>query len=339
MNRRFTGGSQPPYEELPVKAAYLRWTRGDAKLRAVYKEDPTLYLGGWRATYKAKDGTELPPLPWPLVTRATSNGKGSFQLYAHPVCSILPINHRTRFELRTKVKDPTTGQANWVIAAVSKAKVAGYTPVRQIFGWVYGKGDPKKGFPAVMVIGNWSAFISFERADGKWNKIANTLPEDEALIRRYGTLGYRDKESGILLPCIEERGDIRSTPIEAVGLDTPLPVKITPELDSLWKASMAWANCPRWNAEAAAVPVHENGNEEAPVEDKEAMNKFFVRCRQLGLSNIDQDDLLAQAHGDYAKALALCEEGTPKAAGEDLPTDAHLDDLNAEIEGTEEVAY
>jgi hypothetical protein len=40
MNDKFSDGSASAYAELPVKPAYLRWTRGDAKLRALINSDP-----------------------------------------------------------------------------------------------------------------------------------------------------------------------------------------------------------------------------------------------------------------------------------------------------------
>ncbi len=42
----FTDSDTIPYAELPVKPAFLRWTRGNAQLRPFADTDPAAFLGG-----------------------------------------------------------------------------------------------------------------------------------------------------------------------------------------------------------------------------------------------------------------------------------------------------
>lgn len=295
MNDKFSDGSASAYAELPVRPAYLRWTRGDAKLRALIKTDPALFFGGWRANVTNREGEPNPELPLPVVERVSEDGKHVYKAYASNVIEFLPIQHRTRFELREKVTDPTTGKEKQVIRATSKERRQGYTPVRQVFGLVF---VGEKFAPAVIYIDKWSAFISFERAGQAWGKV--NVPAGHALIRRYGSVGLTDKQTGDVMPNFETYGESRSTPIEAIGRAQPRFVKITPEIDQLWQDSLAWKNCERWNAE---------GKVDEPVEDPAPMQKFLERCNELGLSNIDIEQLVAENKGDYVAALKAIEGG------------------------------
>ena len=147
MNNKFSDGSANAYAELPVKPAYLRWRRGNANMRAVSNSDPALFFGGWKANVKNREGEANPELPLPIVERISEDGKFAYEAYASNVIEFLPIQHRTRFELREKIKDPATGKENTVIRAVAKERRQGYTPVRQVFGLVY-SGD--ESAPAVL---------------------------------------------------------------------------------------------------------------------------------------------------------------------------------------------
>lgn len=294
MDDRFSDGSQSSYAELPVKPAYLRWKRGDAQLRALINNDPALFFGGWRALVKNRDGENNPELPLPIVERVSEDGKHNYEVYATNVVEFLPIQHRTRFEYREKVKDLQTGRETQIIRSVSRERKQGYTPVRQVFGLVF-VGD--KYAPAVIYIDTWSAFISFERAGQKWGKVR--APEGMALVRRYGSIGTTDKGSGKLMPTFEVYGDSRSTPIEAIDIARPRFVKITKELDELWENSQAWRNCERWNAD---------GRVDEPVEDN-AMTKFLKRCEELYLTNVEVEQIVKEHKGDYAAALKAIDEG------------------------------
>lgn len=292
MNDKFSDGSASAYAELPVKPAYLRWTRGNANLRALRESDPAQYFGGWRALVTARDGTLNPELPLPVVERASQDGKHLYKAYATNVLEFLPIQHRTRFELREKVTDQTGNQKD-VIRAIAKERRQGYAPHRQVFGLVY-VGD--NSAPAVLEINTWSTFISFERAGQAWTKIKPA--EGMALVRRYGSIGVKDKNSGLIMPNFEKYREGHSTPIEAIGRDRPRFVKITPELDSLWDGSQAWRNCERWNAE---------GKVEEPAEPISALDKFMERANELSLSESDIEQLLAENGNDYVKAFKALE--------------------------------
>lgn len=288
-DNRFSDGSASSYAELPVKSAYLRWRRGNANMRAVAKTDPALFFGGWKANVKNRDGEMNPVLPIPAVERVSEDGKHTYEAYATNVLEFLPLQHRTRFELREKSKDPMTGRDVVTIRAVSKERMQGYTPVRQVFGLVF-HGDQYA--PAVIYIDSWSAFISFERAGQKWNKV--NPPSGKALVRRYGSVGVKDKETGAVLPNFETYGESRSTPIEAVDVAHPRFVDVTDEMNQLYDASLEWKNCPRWNAE---------GKTDETIGEPTAKRKFLEAALAIRLTDVEIEQLLAENDGDYERAL------------------------------------
>lgn len=296
---KFSDGSSASFEELPVPVAYLKWSRGDAKLRAVAKDDPGIYLGGFRAAVLGFDKEELPSLPLPVVDRMSSDGKHPYKVYASNVINFLPLQHRTRFERKEKYKDEQGNQKEKVVA-IARERREGYTPHRQVFGLIFSK-TLEQYSPAVLNINSWSAFITFEQSGQKWNKIDKNVPDDEALIRRYGTLGNTIEENGekVIIPNFETYGQAQSTPIEAIGLDKPRTIKVTPEIEKLHKDAEAWANCPRWNAEGKVEdgdePIYINANLKA---------QFDEAADAIPLSNIDKEGMLRETNWDFKKALA-----------------------------------
>jgi hypothetical protein len=289
---KFSDGSSSAYTELPVPAAWLSWTRGNSQLRQVAKEDIGAFLGGWHAFTTDKDGNALPSLPLPIVERTSQDGKHLFKVYAFNFINFLPLQHRTRFELRNKVKDPQTGREYDRVVSISRERREGYTPYRQVFGLVFdNKTDVYN--PAVLKVFKWSAFIAFEQSGQAWNKVEKLgIPEGQALIRRYGTVGT--KEGDLTVPNFKIYGQGRSTPIEAVGISKPRFVKILPEFDKLWEDAKAWAACERWNAEGK-VALDDTASDKS---------LFLSKCDDLKLSNIDVEQLIAEANGDYKQALA-----------------------------------
>lgn len=288
MNAKFSAGVDSGYAELPFDVAWLKWSRGDAKLVQLAEKDPGAYFGGWRAMVKSKDGEALPALPLPIVERVSEDGKARYSVYATNSLTFLPIAARVRFELRQKVKDEETGREYERAVHVSKSKREGYAPNRQVFGVVY-SADLKQTAYAVLVINKWSSFISFEKAERAWLKKGRP---GQLVIRRYGTVGTKDKK-GNVTPNFEVFGQSRSTPIEAIGLDEPLYVPITPELDELYDSVKAWQDCPVWNAEGAP-----NEAAETPV-----MTAFLEKARELRFTDDDIAKHLAYFDGDYKKAL------------------------------------
>jgi len=287
MNK-FSDGSSSAYVELPVPAAYLSWTRGNAALKAVAEVDPGLYFGGWRAFVKSKDNQALPALPIPKVTRTSQDGRHDYEVYATNVIHFLPIQHRTRFELRERTTDTETGREYDKVVAISNKRISGYIPYRQIFGLVVGNDENVADvFPGVLKVFKWSAFISIEKAGQQWNKIA--VPEDKVLIRRYGSVGLKDGR-----PKFETFGQGHSTPIDAVGLDNPVFYNITDELNDLWEQSHEWKECERWNA---------TGEVDEPVEST-AKQAFLEECAKLYLTEVEIEQLLAENNNDYATALS-----------------------------------
>jgi hypothetical protein len=299
----FTDSDTTPYAELPVKPAFLRWTRGNAQLRALAKDDPAAYLGGWRAMVNDSEGNARPALPLPIVDRVSGDGKLTYKVYATNVLHFLPIQHRTRFEFRATEKDPATGRDKTVIKSISRSKQPGYAPSKQVFGLVF-NGEEKA--PAVLVLDKWSSFITYNKASDKWAKLQ--IAPGLALVRSYGTVG----KDG--MPIFEEYGQSLSTPIEAIDVKNPRLIEITDELVQLFNESLAWKNCQRWNAEGEV-------NEPA-VES--AMQKFLKRAEELGLSSLDIEQIVAENKGDYVAALKSIEAGV-------------LADLNAELESADQI--
>jgi len=310
MSSKFSDGSTSSYAELPVEAAYLRWTRGNAQLRAIAKTDPGAYYGGWRAFVKSldrKSGEEvqLPAIPIPIVERVSQDGKHPYQVYATNVLQFLPIQHRTRFELRRKVKNEDGSEFDKVIAT-SRNRQPGYIPYRQIFGLVFAK-DSDDFAPGVIKLFNWSSFISFEKSGQAWNKIA--VPDGMVLVRRYGSIGLKDGSAKF-----EKYGEGYSTPIDPIGLDKPRLHPITDELDKLFDQSLVWKNCERWNAEGETIDDAE----------KTAKQEFLEKCAAINLQDDEIEQLLKENGGNYATALAS------------LSPEVSEDDINAGFIAAEE---
>jgi hypothetical protein len=297
MNKpMFTAGADVSYAELPVEPAYLRWVRGNAQLRAIAKTDPAQFLGGWRAMVNNREGEALPALPFPIVERMSEDGTLTFNVYASPVVEFLPIQHRTRFELREKKKDPQTGREKNFIKAVSKKRADGFQPMKQVFGLALNGVDIEHGTPTVLILDKWSSFITFNKAEQKWARIK--LAADKALVRRYGTEGIN--EGGKIVPEFEVYGDSRSTPIQAIGLDNPRVVAVNDYLTKLYYDSQEWADCPRWNAD---------GEVNESVSEPTVKERFLEACNAMYLTNIEIEQILAENDGDYAKALDAVEGG------------------------------
>lgn len=292
----FSDSEGSVYAQLPVQVAYLRWTRGNAALSALAETDPGQYFGGWRARVKTSDGEDLPPLPLPVVKRKSADGKASFEVYASNVIEFLPIKTRTRFELRETVNDPNTGAERTVVKAVAKERTPGYQPNKQVFGLLF---NGEKYLPAVIVLDKWNTFITYNKAAGKWDKVK--VPAGKALIRRYGSLGRKDKETGEMVPNFEEYGKSLSTPIEAVGLDKPRLIDITDEFVQLQYEAMEWADCPVWNK--AGEVDHDDPERQSPK------SKFLDACKAMGLADYEIEQLLAENDRDYKKALEALEGG------------------------------
>jgi len=287
---KFSDGSSSGYVELPVPAAWLTWTRGDAKLAAIKDADPAAYFGGWKAFVKGRteEDADLPKLPIPIVTRTSEDGKHQYQVYSTNVLSFVPIIHRTRFELRSRVKDEETGREYEKTVQVSKNRKDGYAPNRQVFGIAY-SADMKQTAYAVLKVNKWSSFITFEKAGQTWQKVQKA---GALAVRQYGTIG--DKGS----PKFEVYGQSRSTPIEAVGVGTAKFIPITPELDALYESVVEWKNCPMWNRD---------GEVEEPA-IKSIKEKFLALCTELNLTNVEIEQILKENDKDYSKALAALTE-------------------------------
>lgn len=319
---KFSAGSSSPYVELPVPAASLKWSRGQANLSSISKTDPAAFFGGWRAFVQDHEGNDNPVIPLPIVERVSSDGKHPYKVYANNYVNVVPIAHRTRFDLKVDATNPQTGQKYKKTIQVSKSRQSGFEPYKQIFVLLFSK-DLKEFAPAVLNLYNWSSFISFEKADQIWEKIAKNEPEGKVLVRRYGTLGIT--ENKVRVPKFDVFGQSRSTPIEAVGADKPVFIDITPEMNKLYEDSRDWEKCERWNATGEIA--------EEPIVSA-LQREFEDRCTSMGLSNIDMDLLLKENGGDYEKANAAL---TGDSINQEIGNTP--DDINAQLEEAEEEEF
>jgi len=246
MSNKFNAGAESSYAELPFPVNYLYWKRGNAQLSHLKDSDPGAYFGGWSASVKGKDA-DLPSLPLNRVTRTSDDGSATYERYSTNVLHFLPIAHRMRYELREKSVNKE-GREEEKVIAVSREYVSGntigYQPHKQVFGLVY-DSELKVNAYAVLKLNKWSSYITFGKAESAWTKIQVT--DEQALIRRYGSIGTKNK-NGVIVPVFEEFNNGRSTPIEAIGLDKPFFVAVTPELDEIWEKAQDWAKCEKWNA-------------------------------------------------------------------------------------------
>ena len=295
--RNYDEGSRGGYVELPVPAAWVKWIRGDAKLASIKKEDPAAYFGGWRAFLQHKEkGNDVqvdnPKLPLPIVERVSENGEHPYKVYATNVLNFLPINYRLRYEYRVKIKDEQNGRETEKVTASSPDRKEGYQPNKQIFGLIFNSKTDEFA-PAILFITTWSAFISMNKAAEAWKKVK--VPEGQILIRRYGSIGVT-KEGGTT-PKFEIYGQGRSTPIDAVGVEKPRFIADNPDFDKLFDNSIAWKNCPAWNAEGK-VTEDDPANNANPD-----LIKFDQLADEAGLSNIEKAQLVSEAGGDYKKAI------------------------------------
>lgn len=268
MNSKFSAGIEATYAELPFPVNYLYWKRGNAQLSHLKDTDPAAFFGGWSASVKSKDG-DMPALPLARVTRTSEDGSATFERYSTNVLTFLPIAYRMRYELRAKSVN-ADGREEERVVAVSREYVSGhhkgYQPHKQIFGLVY-DSEYKTHAYAILKLNKWSSYISFGKAERAWLKVQ--VNEDQALLRRYGTVGTKNK-SGVIVPNFEVFNEGRSTPIEAIGVDTPYILPVTDELDNIWEQAQEWANCERWNA-AGQVFVN---NDEIPAPEQTAEEAY-----------------------------------------------------------------
>lgn len=312
--RNFDEGSSTGYTELPVPAAWMKWTRGDAKLVSIKDKDPGAYFGGFRAFLSHKDRNsddqiENPVLPLPVVKRVSDDGKHPYTVYATNVINFMPLTYRLRYEFREKIKDAETGKEVEKVVASSPSRKPGYQPNKQIFGLVFAEKTDEYA-PAILFITNWSGFISLNKAADAWKKVK--VPEGKILIRRYGSVGVTDKE-GNIMPRFETFGQGRSTPIDAINVTNPRFIDDLPEFDDLFDGAQPWKNCERWNAEGKVTeddPANGGGNP--------ALAEFDAACKEARLSNIEVTQLLSEAGGDYSKALELLNYGGQPPSQEEI---------------------
>ena len=106
--RNYDEGSRSGYVEPPVPSAWVKWSRGDAKLASIKKEDPAAFYGGWRSFLQHKErGSDKiidnPSLPLPVAERVSESGEHSYKVYATNILSIIPLQWRLRYEYREKI--------------------------------------------------------------------------------------------------------------------------------------------------------------------------------------------------------------------------------------------
>lgn len=297
------------FAELPVDAAYVRWTRGDGKLGILREQDPGIYFGGWKARvekWNTETGEKNPPLPYPVVKRTNQKGDIQFDVYATNVLHVITIATRTRYELRVKEED-SQGQERTKVTQVSLERKTGFTPNQQIFGLAF-NSTTDEHYPVVISIDSWSAFISFQKASQNWKKVLKAVAPGKTLIRRYGSVGKADKTSGVV-PNFEEYGQGYSTPIEAIDMKNPRLYDINDELNNLQAQAQEWKNDPMWLKEGRF------GSNVADMDDEgngdPFMDLFAKRAKEIGLTNIEIQDLVKSNGGDYEKAYDAIAPETP----------------------------
>lgn len=255
MSKKFNAGVEESYADLPVPVNYLYWKRGNGQLANLKDTDPGAYFGGFSASVRGKE-EDYPQLPIPVVTRTSQDGQNTFERYASNVIHFLPLTSRMRYEKREKASDHKGGEVEKVVA-VTKQYISGvhigFQPHKQVFGLLY-SDDLSVYAPAVIKLNKWSSFLSFSKAEGAWIKVDND--DNMALVRRYGSVGMEKEVKGkgtIVVPMFETFNEGQSTPIEAIGLNDPLFIEITDEMNTLHQEAQAWAKCPRWNASGKVV--------------------------------------------------------------------------------------
>jgi hypothetical protein len=260
---KFNAGTEAGYAELPFPVNYLYWKRGNAQMSHLKENDPAVFFGGWSASVRGKD-SDLPALPLLRVTRTSDDGN-TYERYSTNVLTFLPVTHRIRYELREKSFNPDGREVEKVVA-VSREYISGstigYQPHKQVFGIVYSGDDLGVSAYAVLKINKWSSYISFDKAEREWMKVK--VGDNQALVRRYGSIGKKTKE-GSFVPVFEEFNQGRSTPIEAVGISSPIIINVNPELDTVWEQAQDWSKCERWNAAGKVVEHSEPIS--APIEN------------------------------------------------------------------------
>lgn len=252
--RKFGAGVDSGYAELPVKSNYGFWKRGDGTARHLIETDPAKFFGGWHFMVEKTDDKgsviQYPEVPLPIVERMTDNAE-VYRRYSWNYIDFMPLIPRERFELREK----DTGKVLAVAKKFEKGVTIDYQPSQQVFGLAY--ADDGSWTPAVIKLDKWNSYISFKKAEQEFLKI--TCHDGQELVRRYGNIGEmrKVKIQGVLqeklVPEFEEFGQAKSTPIRAIGADAPVFVTVTAEMNELYEAAKAWANCPRWNAVTKAA--------------------------------------------------------------------------------------
>ena len=302
LNINFSAGAETAYAELPVAPAYVKWARGNAGLFNMKDTDPAQFLGGWRAMVLNRDGEANPTLPIKVVERVSQDGTKFYQAYAANVINFLPLQHRTRFEKREMVIDPNTGTERSQVVAVAGAfeKGSGMQPNKQVFGLVF-SDDLTQFAPAVLMLDKWNTFKTFNAAEAKFAKVR--VPTGKALVRKFGTIGTQDKKTGRLVPVFETYGQALSTPIEAIEISNPQLIDVTENIAELYYNSVEWSEDAKWKASTQA----------AAEDGLSAKSKFLARANELGLSNIDIEQLIAENGGDYRAALNAIDAANPES--------------------------
>lgn len=251
------------FVNLPVESFNkITWRGGDDKLSALLQTDPGLYLGEFRSMVqttatKDKPAIVFPKMPWNVVTR--KSGTETYQRYSATEMRFRPIAARVRYVLYERDGDKRVKDANgrYKIKGISKqypGSGSGYVPQKEVFGFVMDEnGDAITH--GLLSIDAWSTFISYNSAVKKFEAL--TVPENKLVIYKLGTRGKT--VNGEVFQKQVKFGDNTSVDIEALDLNDPEYISISPEFDDIWEKAQPWANCERWHSERGAVAV-------APVE-------------------------------------------------------------------------
>jgi len=272
-----TLGNNTPFVNLPVESFNkITWRMGDDKLSMLLNTDPGQYLGEFRSMVKTtgtpdKPSITFPVLPWPVVTRRS--GRDTYQRYSTTEMLFRPITARSRFVKYERGEDNkrVKGDNNRnKIVATSKefpGKGSGYDPQKEIFGIVMNENG-EQCTHGLLVLDSWNAYITYNSAAKTFEGLK--MPEGKLPIFRIGTRG--EVINGETFPKTKTLNGNSFVEIEALDPHTAPLFDITPDFDSMWEISQAWAKCERWNAsgkvtEESTLPPMPEPSEDFPFGD------------------------------------------------------------------------
>ncbi len=248
-----TLGNNAQFINLPVESFNkITWRGGDDKLSMLLDSDPGQYLGEFRSMVKTTGTPErpaitFPVLPWKVMTRRS--GRDTYQRYSATEMLFRPIMARSRFvkyergEDNKRIKNDSNRNKIIAVSREFPGKGSGYDPHKEVFGIVMNDAGEQCTF-GLLSLDTWNAYISYNFAAKKFEGLK--LPDNKLPIFRIGTRG--EVVNGEVFPKTKNLNGGSFVEIEALDIAHVMTFDITPDFDTMWEASQAWAKCERWNA-------------------------------------------------------------------------------------------